>query len=410
MRAPRATRILAGLAATLAALSTLAGHAHARPGGPPLGTRLGSELAAPGVAPSLTGAVARDLGDGEELLVRNATKPLRPASTQKLTVALAALAELGPAFRIKTVVLGRGEQEGASWRGDLVLKGYGDPSLHGDDLSLLAQRVRARGIRRVTGRVIGDESYFDARRTAPGWKPQYAVNECPPLSALVVDRAVLDGRSANEPALAAAVAFERALETAGIEVARKAAAGSAGLAAVELARVLSPPLARLVRWMNTESDNFVAEMLLKALGARELGRGTTRAGAAVVRRELAERRIPLLGVRIVDGSGLSREDRLTARALVALLVSARGDEEISRPFVASLAVAGATGTLEDRMRMGPARGRVRAKTGTTDVVSALAGYAGAGYAFAVLMNGDPIAVEAARAAQDGFAQVLARAL
>ena len=190
----------------------------------------------------------------------------------------------------------------------------------------------------------------------------------------------------------------------------RAALGIAGESAAELARVPSLPLRRLVRWMNTESDNFFAEMLLKVLGARELGQGTTAAGAKVVRRELAERQVPLGGVRIVDGSGLSRGDRLTARALAALLVSALADQRIAGPFVASLAVAGRTGTLEDRMERGPARGRVRAKTGTTLVASALAGYAGRGYVFAVLMNGSPIPSWLARRAQDRFATILARAL
>jgi D-alanyl-D-alanine carboxypeptidase/D-alanyl-D-alanine-endopeptidase (penicillin-binding protein 4) len=179
---------------------------------------------------------------------------------------------------------------------------------------------------------------------------------------------------------------------------------------VRLAGVTSPTIARLVDHMNTESDNFFAEMLLKQLGARELRLGTTAAGASVVRRVLAERRVPLAGVRIVDGSGLSRLDRLTARALSALLLSAWKDPSIARPFKASLAIAGVNGTLEDRMRSGPAHGIVRAKTGTTSVASALAGYVGAGYVFSVLMNGNPVPYWTARTAQDRFVQRLARSL
>jgi D-alanyl-D-alanine carboxypeptidase/D-alanyl-D-alanine-endopeptidase (penicillin-binding protein 4) len=323
---------------------------------------------------------------------------------------VAVLDELGPAFRIDTLVLGTGAQDGALWRGDLVLKGFGDPSLHADDLGRLAAQVRSLGIDTVTGRVVGDESYFDTRRTAPGWKASYYKLESPPLSALVVDRAVVRGVTVDEPALAAASAFEQALEQAGISVRRKAAVGVAEGEPIELARVTSPTLTRLVDHMNTESDNFVAEMLLKALGAAELGKGTTAAGAKVVRREFAERDVPLANVRIVDGSGLSRLDRLTARALASLLLSARADARIAKPFVASLAVAGVNGTLEDRLEAKPARGTIRAKTGTTDLSSALAGYAGDGYVFAVVMNGSPVAPTAARAAQDRFATILARAL
>jgi D-alanyl-D-alanine carboxypeptidase/D-alanyl-D-alanine-endopeptidase (penicillin-binding protein 4) len=383
---------------------------HARIAADPAAAALAAALREPGVAPGRTGALVLDASDGSVVFGRNARKPLAPASTEKLTVALAALQELGPGFRIQTLVLGRGVQDGTVWRGDLLLVGQGDPSLHADDLGRLAGQIRSLGIRAVAGRVLGDESFFDSRRTAPGWKASYYKNESAPLSALIVDRAWLDGRQRDEPPLAAAIAFDRALEAAGVRVSGKPGRGAASEEAVELARVASPTIARLVDYMNTDSDNFVAEMLVKQLGARELGRGTTAAGASIVRGVLAERGVPLAGVRIADGSGLSRLDRLTARALAALLLSAWNDPAIAGPFVASLPVAGVNGTLEDRMRTGPARGVVKAKTGTTDVSSSLAGYAGSGYVFAVLMNGSPIPSEPARAAQDRFAQLLAGSL
>ena len=379
-------------------------------GADPSPAQLRAALRPPGVPAGLTGALVLDLDDGSALFGRSADKSLAPASTEKLTVALAALQELGAGFRIETVVLGHGARDGAVWRGSLVLKGFGDPSLHGDDLALLARRVRALGIRAVSGRVLGDESFFDRLRTGPGWKPSYYKVESAPLSALIVDRAWLNGRTRDEPARAAAARFTRALEAAGVAVAGKPALGRAASSAVELAQITSPRLAQLVDHMNTESDNFVAEMLLKQVGARAGAGGTTAAGASVVRRVLAGRGVPLAGVRIADGSGLSRLDRLTARALAALLHSVWRDPALRGPFVASLAVAGVNGTLEDRMTRGPARGVVRAKTGTTNRASALAGYAGSGYLFAILMNGNPIPYWSARVAQDRFAQILARAL
>ena len=379
-------------------------------GADPSPAQLRAALREPGVPAGLTGALVLDLDDGSALFGRSADKSLAPASTEKLTVALAALQELGAGFRIETVVLGHGARDGTVWRGSLVLKGFGDPSLHGDDLALLARRVRALGIRAVSGRVLGDESFFDRRRTGPGWKPSYYKVESAPLSALIVDRAWLNGRTRDEPARAAAARFTRALEAAGVDVAGKPALGRAASSAVELAQITSPRLAQLVDHMNTESDNFVAEMLLKQVGARAGAGGTTAAGASVVRRVLAGRGVPLAGVRIADGSGLSRLDRLTARALAALLRSVWRDPALRGPFVASLAVAGVNGTLEDRMTRGPARGVVRAKTGTTNRASALAGYAGSGYLFAILMNGNPIPYWSARVAQDRFAQILARAL
>jgi serine-type D-Ala-D-Ala carboxypeptidase/endopeptidase (penicillin-binding protein 4) len=159
--------------------------------------------------------------------------------------------------------------------------------------------------------------------------------------------------------------------------------------------------------MNRESDNFTAELLLKHLGAVDEGAGTSAAGAKVVGRVLATAGVPLSGVRIVDGSGLSPRNRLTAGALIGVLVAAWRDPLIHPAFVESLAVAGVNGTLEHRMERRPARGAVLAKTGTTRESSALSGYVRGRFAFAVLQNGRPVSHFWARRAQDRFAAVLA---
>jgi PBP4 family serine-type D-alanyl-D-alanine carboxypeptidase len=159
--------------------------------------------------------------------------------------------------------------------------------------------------------------------------------------------------------------------------------------------------------MGRVSDNFTAELLLKQLGAADGGLGTSAAGAAFVRTVLAENGIPLTGVRIVDGSGLSSLDRLTVRALGALLRAAWADPEVRPAFVAALPVAGISGTLHDRMRAPPARGNVQAKTGTTAIASALSGYVRKRYVFSVLQNGHPVSAYWARRAQDRFATALA---
>ncbi len=373
----------------------------------PLAARLERALTVPGISWSATGAIAMDLDTGRLVYGRNADLPLRPASNEKLPVALAALDELGPSFRFPTRVLGEGRLDGTTWRGRLVLKGYGDPTLGRADLGALARRLKARGIERVTGRVLADESYFDARRTAPGWKPSYYKRECAPISALIVDGGRVAGRVVDDPALAAARALRRALLAQGIAVRRGVATGVAADDAVPLSRVLSSRLAWVVRTMNRQSDNLTAEMLLKALGAEGIEQGTTAAGARVVRGVLRERGVPLAGVRIVDGSGLSRRDRLTARSLVAMLVSAWADPDTSGPFYASLPTAGVNGTLKRRMTSGPAYGNVHAKTGTTSRASALSGYVRTRYVFAILQNGNPIPYWYARRGQDRFAQILA---
>jgi D-alanyl-D-alanine carboxypeptidase/D-alanyl-D-alanine-endopeptidase (penicillin-binding protein 4) len=162
--------------------------------------------------------------------------------------------------------------------------------------------------------------------------------------------------------------------------------------------------------MDSDSDNFIAEQLLKTIGAEVGTGGTTVDGAAIVTRDLIASGIPTAGVRIVDGSGLSLDDRLTARALSMLLEYAWNDPDLRRPVWDALPVAGISGTLEARMERAPARGAVRAKTGTTDRASALSGYVSDRYVFVVIENGRPVATDAARKAQDRFASTLASTL
>jgi PBP4 family serine-type D-alanyl-D-alanine carboxypeptidase len=175
----------------------------------------------------------------------------------------------------------------------------------------------------------------------------------------------------------------------------------------ELASVSSPPLLHLLRAVNRESDNFTAEILLKHLGAVRGGQGSTPAGAAVVREALRAGGVSLAGVRIADGSGLSLLDRLTADALVDILAAAWADPLLRGSFLASLAVAGRNGTLENRLRRPPVVGQVFAKTGTTFRASALSGFVVGRYAFAVLQNGPPLSPWWCRQAQDRFVTVLA---
>jgi D-alanyl-D-alanine carboxypeptidase/D-alanyl-D-alanine-endopeptidase (penicillin-binding protein 4) len=399
--------------ATAVALLCSAGFA--APAAADLRTSLARALSSSGVSSSQTSAFVFDLNRSKVVFGRNGYLSLRPASNEKLTVAVTALDELGPALRLQTDVLGEGSltPEGV-WQGRLILKGYGDPTLGRARLALLASRVRDAGIKRVTGLILGDESYFDAKRVAPGWKASFYKEECPPLSALIVNRGRVGTRISDDPARTAARFFKLALQNAGIAVPNRSAKGVAGAGAVLIASARANPLSWLVVKMNRQSDNFYAEMLLKGLGARLRGHGTTAAGAAAVRAELVERGVTMTGVRIVDGSGLSAYDRLTGRAVTQLLISAVSDAGIKQQFVASLPVAGVNGTLADRMRSGPAYRHVFAKTGTTSRASALSGYAtNASYApryvFSILMNGNPIAWWSARSAQDRFAQVLAGA-
>jgi D-alanyl-D-alanine carboxypeptidase/D-alanyl-D-alanine-endopeptidase (penicillin-binding protein 4) len=148
-------------------------------------------------------------------------------------------------------------------------------------------------------------------------------------------------------------------------------------------------------------------MVLKEIGAEAAGKGSSAAGAAVVLRDLRAAGIPLAGARVVDGSGLSRLDRVTASELSSLLLLFWRTPAYRTLVHDSLAIAGETGTLRHRLLGTTTRGLVRGKTGTTNIASALSGYVGERYAFVLLQNGDPVDWTAAHTVQDRFVIALA---
>src|SRR5438067_729748 len=348
----------------------------------PLGARLAKALKVPHVARSSSAALAVDLTTGAPLFAQNDALSLAPASNEKLAITYATLTALGPTFRLETRVDESGEHDGTTLHGDLYLVGGGDPTLSTAGLAALARAVRAAGISRVDGRLLGDESLFDTQRTCAGWKPSFYIWESPPLSALVVDDARYLGHVSHDPALAAALLFRDALRKAGVRVVGQVGLGKSPATALAVASVHSATLARIVEEMDLQSDNFIAEVLLKQLGLLQSAPATTAAGAQTVTRLLGADGIPLAGVRIVDGSGLSQLDRLTADALVAIVRTMWNDPQLKPILLDALPVAGTSGTLHDRMRQPPLRGNVRAKTGTTDDASALTGFVRDRYAFA----------------------------
>ena len=393
--------LLLGVCAT--ALAAPAGTAPAATGD--LTLRLGKALRSPHLPRSRTAAFAIDLRTGQTLFAQNETLPAVPASNEKLPVSWAALTRLGPGYRFRTELVGRGHRVGTTWQGDFVLRGYGDPTLAVGDVHRLAATIRARGIIRVNGWIRGDESVFDADRRVDGWKRHFLGLESAPLSALVVDRA--KGWPKHSPPLLAAKLFRAALAKRGVEVVGPAGLGRAPAEGVLLAVDRSETLAVVVRTMNRDSDNFTAEMVLKHLGTLDGSVGTTARGAQVVHQEMRAAGIPMTGVRIVDGSGLSSLDRLTAVALVGVIRAGLENPGIRDAFLSSLAVSGRSGTL--RNRLAPLSGVIKGKTGTTSIACTLSGLVNGSVIFAVLQNGAPVAFWPARVAQDSFVTALARA-
>ena len=354
-----------------------------------------------------SGALFMDLDTGEELYTSRADVPRVPASVEKLYTTSTALLRMGEEAQLQTAALASAPLDLAGvLDGHLYLRGSGDPTLTTTDLRALAlELVSETGLTEITGRVVGDETAFDALRGPPssGYNTSGYVG---PLGALVVNRG-LTGRARPyfqpTPARHAATVFADALRDAGVDVPAAGRQGKAPPGALPLAAVESPPMSTLIRLANVPSDNFVAEMLLKVVAADAQPPGTTSRGASLVRSTMAT-----LGVRprVADGSGLSRSNRTTPRHVVRLLDALVEDA----PFRASLAVAGRSGTLHDRLRSSPARGRCQGKTGTLVSVSALSGYCttqgGARIAFSILMNG--VNPYGARALQDRMLSALVR--
>jgi serine-type D-Ala-D-Ala carboxypeptidase/endopeptidase (penicillin-binding protein 4) len=394
-------RVRALVLSLVAALAVLPAGAASAISTPTLKAKLGREMRHAGV---FSGAFVRDLDGQRTLFSSKPDAPRAPASVEKLYTTAAALMRFGPDETLSTSVAGRGflDPDGV-WRGDLYLRGGGDPTLGLDDLQRLSSAVGQAGILRVDGSILGDESRLDTVRGSYDSGGAYDRDIGGVLGALTLNRGFSkDGR----PAAYAAGQFARVLRTDGIRVEGRSGAGTAPADAQELATVSSPPMRDLIRLTNVPSDNFLAEMLVKDLGAEFGGAGTTAAGVGVVKSQLAE-----LGLtpQVVDGSGLSRADRTTPRQVVHLLEAMHG-QEVAGAFEGSLAVAGRTGTIRRRMRGTAAQDRCRAKTGTLIGVSALAGLCesagGHTIAFAMLMT--RMSLARAHGVQDRVAAAIAR--
>ena len=350
------------------------------------------------------GAVVRDLDSGRTIFTLRADNQRVPASVEKLFVSAAAFMREGADARIPTRALAATAPVGGVVDGPLYLVGRGDPTLSADGIKALAANVKAAGITSVGG-VRGDDSAFDHLVGSPDSDFRYDRELGGLLTGLAVNRGWDSKGLQDTPAASAARRFARELKLVGVQVAGDATAGTAPEEATEVAQVQSAPLSAIVAAMNGPSDNYLAEMLLKGLGATHGEGGTTAAGAAAARDALDD-----IGVRprIVDGSGLSRRDRTTPRQVVRLLQRV-ANMQFAEPFTASLPVAGVNGTLQRRMGGTAAAGACRAKTGTLRYTSNLAGYCTTGdggvVAFALLMNG--VNVGAAHGIQDRIAAALA---
>ncbi len=353
-------------------------------------------------------------GDGT-LFSASGSTPRIPASNQKLFTTAAFLSEFGAETRLETraFAVGRLGGNGESvLSGDLVVVGDGDPAFgtgrfaRANDqpvtrVSALAGAIARAGVERVKGRILADDTIFDRqRRSGP---------DLSPLSGLSFNNGYDGGGYAGAPELVAAKGLKAALRKRGVAVAGKVGRANLSdrvLRRMPLASVASPTTAALIEETNVPSNNFFAEMLLKRLGASSGKQGTRRRGNNKVE---AFAKSVGSSLQAVDGSGLSRKNKVSPEQVVRLLRAMVEEGTGAAAFRDSLPIAGREGTVADRMEGTAAAGNCRTKTGTLSDVSALSGYCEADnhtIAFSLLMNSAN--VDAARQAQDRIAAAIAR--
>ncbi|MDX6692078.1 MAG: hypothetical protein QOG15_3535 [Solirubrobacteraceae bacterium] len=356
-------------------------------------------------AGSASGAYVSDAASTRRIYARQANVARIPASVEKLYTTSTALLTLGPTTTLETAAVSAGTVDDAGvLHGDLVLVGHGDPFFGTPGAARIANAVRKAGIARIDGAVIGDETYFDRRRAARfnGYDGEVAGV----LSGLAYDHGIFRGHAQLSSGRFAAQRFAAELRKVGVKSSQSSRAGTAPPGAAKIAAWRSPSIAAMSRLVNVPSYNFGAEMLLKGVGAKVRGNGSTASGASVVRQTLAG-----FGVRprVEDGSGLSRSNRTSPRQVVGMLEHMYADP-VGTDFEASLAVAGQSGTVAGRMRGTAAAGRCKVKTGTLSNVSALAGYCraktGRDITFALIMN--RVGPSRARVLQDRIAVAIAK--
>jgi len=342
--------------------------------------------------------------ESEQVLCASAPGRSRPlASNMKLFTTAAALSKLGPEYRIVTKVFRDGPVDANGvLHGSLYLQGGGDPALGtpgfygsylgglGTNIFSLTPQIKAAGIESISGRLYADDTIFDRRRgvadSGYGTSPYIG-----PLSGLAFNSGFSGSTSASgfssDPAKLAATKLVRSLSQAGVKVPSQIALRPTPPNGERVALVRSPSLDRIVNLTDVYSDNYFAETLIKLLGAKFGGAGTTAAGANVVE---AFARAHGSTVQAVDGSGLTRSNRSSPREIVDLLLGMQEDEA-GEEFIQDLALAGQEGTVASRMEGTAAYGRCRTKTGTISGVSNLSGYcfnrSGRVIAFSVLMAG-----------------------
>jgi serine-type D-Ala-D-Ala carboxypeptidase/endopeptidase (penicillin-binding protein 4) len=330
-----------------------------------------------------------------EIVSRAPDRLLMPASNQKLWTAAGIHLSLPTDFTFRTQVMTTGTLRDGVLSGDLYVIGGGDPTLTttgSHSLDSMAAEIKRRGIDRIDGRIVIDESRYDVTRTPGGWEP-WQLEFVGPLSAFMVDwnNVRKEPEFMNDPTRANAQRFVERLTKAKVEVSEGVAVATVSTDATPLFAVDSWPLPKLLNHMLSESDNMMAESFVREIGRRRGGAASTPAGLAAIDEVITKSMcLSKEGVND-DGSGVSHYSTHSARYWRHLLEAIRA-QPWGAQFEAELAISGRTGTMASRLNTPALAGRVHAKTGTVRGARALSGYAttvgGRAVVFSIIGNGD----------------------
>ena len=318
----------------------------------------------------------------------NHTESMIPASNTKLFTSATALELMGGEYLISTkIFVDDDDLSDGTINGNIYIKGYGNPTFTSDDLEDLVDELYQSGLRKVTGNVVGDDNYFDEVYSRDDWITDERANvNLPPISAIVIDRnrtivrKKRRGRYRNyfvnveNPPLYVANKFREKLIKYGVEVTGKSISSETPDTAIAIFES-AIELNELIQLINKNSDNFYAECLFKTLGAVYSGKqGNSFFSTQAILNYIEDAGIYSDGTKIVDGSGISRFDQVTAGALVGLLEKMYFNINKFEYFYNSLSIAGVDGTLHKRMIGTAAENNFRGKTGTLNGVSSISGY------------------------------------
>jgi serine-type D-Ala-D-Ala carboxypeptidase/endopeptidase (penicillin-binding protein 4) len=366
------------------------------------------------------GILVFDPEGGDTLYSRNPDKAMVPASTMKLATTATALAQLGADYRFRTLFGVRREPANGVIDGDLIVIGRGDPTvsdrMQGDArraMLAIADSLVARGVKEIRGKLVSAGDAFPDPPFGTGW----AWDDLGHAFGAGVDELLFDeGRStAADSTLSLAAsrmadmdylkALGAALSERGVTIGGAPARDTATV--TDTIFVLqSPPLKEILPVVLGVSQNQIAEVLLRAIALEKTGTGRADSGSRIVERQLERWGAPVGSYRVHDGSGLSRSDLLSPRALGVVLSAVRKDSSFG-VFYRSLPVAGEEGTLRNRMRGTAGAGAIRGKTGTLESTRSLAGYArttrGRELVFVIMCNGAIVEGSAILAAIDAIA-------